>query len=187
MRFIYGNEIRIVHRLDRKTSGILLMGKNLKYAQLLTRFFKEKLIEKTYYAICTNDDNQSEEKNRILNGKKILINKALKSKLIGGEEKIIIDDENGDEAISEVEMIKEISQDLLLLKIKPKTGRKHQIRVHLSSIGLPILGDAKYNMKKSIFKNMFLHAGEIKIDQKDLRFEIKCDFPQYFRDLLRIN
>ena len=175
MRSIYSSEIRIVHRLDRKTSGILLMSKNLRYAQLLTKFFKEKLIEKTYYAICENDDESNEEKNKILNNKKIIINRPLKPRLIMGEEKIVIDYEDGDEAISEIELVKKLNKNLFLLKIKPKTGRRHQIRVHLSSVGLPIIGDAKYNVKKFRYKNMFLHAGEIKIDQKDLIFEIKCE------------
>ena len=185
MRSIYSSEIRIVHRLDRKTSGILLMSKNLRYAQLLTKFFKEKLIEKTYYAICENDDESNEEKNKILNNKKIIINRPLKPRLIMGEEKIVIDYEDGDEAISEIELVKKLNKNLFLLKIKPKTGRRHQIRVHLSSVGLPIIGDAKYNVKKFRYKNMFLHAGEIKIDQKDLIFEIKCELPKYFEDLLK--
>jgi 23S rRNA pseudouridine955/2504/2580 synthase len=186
MKFIYGEEIRIVHRLDRKTSGILLMGKNLKYAQILTKLFKEKLIKKTYYAICENDiDNLNQEKKKILNFQKVIIDRSMRSKVFSGEEKIVIDDEYGNEAISEVELIKKIDCNLFLLKIKPKTGRKHQIRVHLSSIGFPILGDTKYNDKKSFCKNMFLHAGEIKISEKDLKFQIKCDLPEYFENLLK--
>ncbi len=182
MRSIYGEEIRIVHRLDRKTSGILLMAKNLQYSQLLTKFFKEKFIEKTYYAICENNEEKNDEKNKILNNKKIIINKPLRSRYILSEDKVVIDYDDGDEAISNIELVKKMHSNLLLLKINPKTGRKHQIRVHLTSIGLPILGDAKYNSKQSHYKNMFLHAGEIKINQKDLKFEIKCELPKYFVD-----
>lgn len=187
MRFFYGNEIRIVHRLDKETSGILLMAKNLKYAQFLTKLFKEKTIEKTYYAICEDNTIFHEEKRRIIEKQIVEINKPLKSKKIGGEEKIVIDFEDGDEAISYIKLEKHLSDNLFLLEIKPKTGRKHQIRAHLNSIELPILGDKKYNLnyKKLNQKNMFLHAGKIKIEEKNLKFEIECNLPEYFLDLIQ--
>ncbi len=181
MRYIYGDEIRIVHRLDKETSGALMMAKNLHYSQLITKFFKEKLVEKKYYAICDDDDVSNEMKSRILQNKKVIINAPLKSKIFSNEEKMSVDFENGDEAISEIQLIKKNHDGLLLLQINPKTGRKHQIRAHLSFIGLPIIGDKKYNKNKSIkYKNLFLHSSEISIKQKELNFSIKCPLPDYF-------
>ena len=147
----------LVHRLDRATSGILLLARNSKTAQILTDHFRNKTITKTYLALVKGIPKQQSGK----------IDIPLLKKYQNNQEKVYADKENGKEAITFYKVIKQY-QDHCLLELKPITGRTHQIRVHLKEIGHPIIGDFKYagnkNLVKGSKKRLHLHAYQIQIE-----------------------
>ena len=146
--FIYSKPF-VVHRIDKETSGILIVAKNRKYAQLFTSLFRIRKIHKTYLAITYGEISKSIKKLE-----DNLVNYDNKKKTI-------------QKAITYVKIIK-TSKNFSLLELNPLTGRKHQIRKQLYNIGHPVVGDKKYFIKKDKNKNLFLHAYKIKfmIDEK---------------------
>jgi 23S rRNA pseudouridine1911/1915/1917 synthase len=124
----------IVHRLDKDTTGVLLAAKTLVAQQKLIQDFSGRKMEKTYLAICVG---------RPMNG---VINAPIGRHPTHRKEMAILAD--GREAISEVQTIA-FNDQVSLVLIRPKTGRTHQIRVHLKHIGCPILGDPIYGSHKA--------------------------------------
>jgi 23S rRNA pseudouridine1911/1915/1917 synthase len=126
-----------VHRLDFATTGILLVGKTADSIRRLTRLFENKEIHKCYYAVTMGSMNP-----------------------VG----IIDQDIEGKEATSHYEQVTSVNsprfKQLNLVKLLPKTGRRHQLRIHLSGMGNPILGDRDYSPEHLILKGkgMYLHA-----------------------------
>lgn len=140
------------HRLDRNTSGLVIYAKNLIALQELEDLFKDKVeIKKEYQALVVGHLDSKQEINKPL----------LKDEKTG----LVKVNKLGKEAITVVEPIKYIG-DFTLVNVTILTGRTHQIRVHLSSIGYPIIGDAKYGdfkVNKEFrdlykFENQWLHA-----------------------------
>lgn len=148
----YNKEARIVHRLDRETSGVMIITKNKLTARNITKLFADSKIEKIYYAIVENKSNDFKHSGYI-EGDLVKDIKFQKMVLIEGTSDVK----------TYYEVLKK-NQDYILLKVIPKTGKMHQIRVHLASIGYPIIGDKKYNGKP--FNRMMLHAYSIKFDEK---------------------
>ncbi len=157
-----------VHRLDKETSGVFILAKNRETAQLLTSLFRLRKVHKTYLAICNNEI----EKNKgIL--KNDLIRYDNKKKITERAETIykVIDKNNSSS----------------LVKMKPITGRKHQLRKQFFMIGHSILGDKKYNSQnntRSIGKNLMLHSYEIKFMINEKKFTFRASIPKYFKKML---
>ncbi len=139
----------VVHRLDKETSGIIVFAKdNFSYWSLIEQF-KNRIIKKEYYAIV---EGKFPEKKKIV------------------EFKVFPDKENptkmkvhflkGKDALTEIE-VEKYSENYTLLKIKPITGRTHQIRLTLSYLGYPIIGDEKYGRKNNLIGRMALHSYRI--------------------------
>ena len=158
-----------VHRLDKDTSGIFIIAKNRETAQLFTSLFRLRKVHKIYLAICHgeilkrkgewNDDLIRYEKNKPI---------AEKAK-----------------TFYEV-----LDQNSLctLIKMKPITGRKHQLRKQLYSIGHPIYGDQKYNLGnkfKGINKNLMLHSYQIKFIINNNKYSYKALLPDHFKKFLK--
>lgn len=126
-----------VHRLDYATTGVLLVGKTSSSIRALNRMFEDKKVEKTYYAVTIGEMNDRGKITSEIDGKKSQSNyklfKSVSSKRFG---------------------------KLNLVKLKPLTGRRHQLRKHLSSIDNPILGDKEYGIENLILsgKGLYLHA-----------------------------
>ena len=163
-----GEFYHIVHRLDKDTSGILLIAKHREASIILGKGFKEKLIDKTYLALVSGDVEK--QKGRIA----LPISSRRSA---GGAEKMTIDSQKGKISVTEYKVIKKISDKATLLEINPKTGRKHQIRVHLAHLKIPIVGDGKYGGTNSFIegmpKTLCLHA--YKLSHKEGYFpEITC-------------
>ena len=164
-----GKRFYLVHRLDRDTSGVLLLAKSKQSAEFLSNCFKRKDIEKTYLALlCGN-----------LTKKSGVINIPLKKKTVGKMEKVYPDFTDGKEAISNYKLIKNYD-DCCLVEFKPITGRTHQLRVHAKEIGHPIVGDFKYGGKKAMIREiadrLCLHAQKIEIQEyfgKNLTVEVE--------------
>ena len=167
--------LKLVHRIDKDISGILLLAKSKEIARNLTRLFRENQIKKKYLTIVIGKFSKNKGE----------INVPIIKKTIGGIEKMDIDyssDEISETSYKVIDHKKELS----LLEVFPKTGRKHQIRVHFYSISKPILGDNKYflvNKNKKILKRkkMYLHAREISFKLNNNKYKFKADLPNYFK------
>jgi 23S rRNA pseudouridine1911/1915/1917 synthase len=134
VRALWGNEANLVHRLDKETSGLVMASKNKFSESILKRAFQDKEIQKKYLALVKGHLNKE-----LTIKKPIAVNKDEKIKV-----KVKIDDE-GKESITIIKPIKKINNNTLVECI-PLTGRQHQIRVHLYSIGHPIVGDPLYGV-----------------------------------------
>ena len=164
----------IVHRLDKETSGVLIVAKNREYAQLFTSLFRIRKMHKTYIAI--------------VHGKVLKKITTLKDDLISYEnEKKIIQN-----AISHLRILKS-SADYTYVELNPITGRKHQLRKQLYNIGNPILGDDKYfinrraDKTKLKSKNLMLHAYKIKFMINNTQFNFKAEYNEVFENFLKKN
>ncbi len=171
--FVLLKKFQLVHRLDKDTSGILLIAKNSKSAEFLIDAFKNKTVEKTYLALVRGIPKK-------VSGS---INIPLRKKLLGKNEKVSPDFESGKEAITEFKILKNFT-DHSLLELKPLTGRTHQLRVHCKELGHPILNDVKYGgkevLRKDLCKRMCLHAYKIELqDYFGKKLEIKTSLPEF--------
>ena len=161
----------IVHRLDKETSGILIIAKNREYAQLFTSLFRIRKIHKTYLAIT-----YGKVKNSIKTMKDNLIYYENKKKII-------------QKAISNLKILKS-NEYCSFLELNPITGRKHQLRKQLLNIGNPIIGDDKYflnNTKRIKTKCLMLHAYKIKFMIKNVRYNFKAKYNDIFEQFLKNN
>jgi 23S rRNA-/tRNA-specific pseudouridylate synthase len=156
-----------VHRLDRDTSGILLIAKNQNFARKLTELFRENKIKKTYLAAVDGKISHSGT-----------IDNFLIKSLFGNLERMNVS-KTGQRAVTNYRPLK-IIENYTLLELKPKTGRKHQLRVHCADVlRAPILGDIKYNPEPK-YPELFLHAYKIFIE--DWNIKIVADIPRHFSE-----
>lgn len=153
---------RPIHRLDYPTSGLLLIGKTSSTIRALNQLFENKKIKKKYYAITIGKMN-------LKGAIKTYINKKT--------------------AITNYKTIQSVKSNrfefLNLVELSPRTGRRHQLRIHLSSIGNPILGDQEYGIKSLILKGkgLYLHASQLDFTHpitKD-KLSITSNLPKKFK------
>lgn len=177
-----GGEIRpgIVHRLDKDTSGVIVVAKNDKAHINLSEQIKNHEVEKTYLALVKGFVKENEA----------TINMPI-GRSTSNRKKMAVT-QSGKQAITHFKVIKRYKthkQDYALLEVKIETGRTHQIRVHLSQIGYPIVGDSTYSNGKNEWgiEGQCLHAKSLKfkhpITGKEMYIEAKL--PQYYEELLR--
>ncbi len=174
-----GGEIRpgIVHRIDKDTSGILVVAKNDKAHINLSEQIKNHEIEKTYIALVRGIVKENEA----------TINMPI-SRSTKDRKKMAVSRE-GKTAITHFKVLKRFfNSNCTLLEVKIETGRTHQIRVHLAQIKYPIIGDEVYSNGKNEWniKGQCLHAKSLKfkhpITGKEMFLEAKL--PSYFKDLI---
>ena len=161
----------IVHRIDKETSGIFIIAKNRKFAQLFTSLFRIRKIHKTYLALVYGKVN-----NTI---------KSMRDELsyYEGNKKI------SQKAISNLKILKS-NEGFSFVELNPITGRKHQLRKQLLKIGNPIIGDDKYflNDRKRIkTKSLMLHAYKIKFMINNVRYNFKAKYNEAFENFLNKN
>lgn len=130
----------IIHRLDKDTSGIIVIARKKKSFDELKMMFKKRKIQKKYLAVVYGTP---EEKSEIINKPIARTSNYRRQTIASKKTKTKIR-----EAVTKYKLIKELKNNLSLLEVSPKTGRTHQIRVHLFSIGCPIVGDKLYKSKK---------------------------------------
>jgi 23S rRNA pseudouridine1911/1915/1917 synthase len=177
----------IVHRLDKDTTGLIVVAKNQETFLQLKEKFKKREIQKTYFALVFGN---FEEKKGLINAPIARATSYTKQKIAFGKYK-------GDskDAQTEFEVISQyyISNELQisLVKIMPKTGRTHQIRVHMSHIGHPLICDVRYytkNEKKISLdclreynpETFYLHAKELTFNLNNEEYDFKVDLPDRF-------
>ena len=160
----------IVHRLDKETSGVMIVAKNRQYAQLFTSLFRIRKMHKTYLAI-THGSVKADKK-------------LLQDNLVSYEkDKKIIQ-----KAISHLRILKS-NDEYSLLELKPITGRKHQLRKQLYNIGNPIVGDYKYSFnkdaKKFKVKNIMLHSYKIKFMINNIKYNFEAKYGDEFEEFIK--
>lgn len=172
--FSYSERPGIVHRIDKDTSGILIIAKNIKTLSYLSEQFKSRTVHKEYLALVEGiiDKSMTIEKNISRNKK---------------DRKKMGIYENGRYAITYIYPLKWFfgsnKTKYTLLKVIPKTGRTHQIRIHLKSIGHPIIGDKIYSGKKN--DHMLLHAHTLGINIPEIGYKkFEVDVPEYFDEYI---
>ena len=161
----------IVHRIDKDTSGILIIAKNRKFAQLFTSLFRIRKIHKTYLALVYGKVSSSI--------------KTMRDELIYFEN----NKKTLQKAISNLRVIKS-NVGYSYLELNPITGRKHQLRKQLLAIGNPIIGDDKYflNDRKRIkTKDFMLHAYKIKFMINNVQYNFKAKYNKSFENFLNKN
>ncbi len=182
----------IVHRLDKDTSGVLLIAKNQKTFEYLKEQFKNRKIKKTYLALIYGSlkNNEGVIESAIAKSKKDFRKKAVHGELAG---KIR-------EAVTEYKVIKHLMlknkkhqmlDSYTLVEAYPKTGRTHQIRVHFQSIGHPVVCDKLYGPKKQEchfgLSRHFLHAVSLEFDlPSGGRIKIEADLPEDLQNVLNV-
>ena len=156
----------VVHRIDKDTSGVLIVAKNRETAQQLTSLFRIRKIYKTYLALTIGQSQK--------------IKDTIENNLIRyeGNKKIL------ERAVTSYQLL-DANKNYSLFKLKPITGRKHQIRKHLMDLGCPIIGDKKYSFKKQNINNyLMLHAYELKFILNNIKYTFRADVPNYFKSFL---
>jgi len=179
MRSQKGEKPRLVHRIDRDTSGVLVVARTRGAASELTASFRHRDTEKTYWAICKGVPRKREGqistwllKERTPEGDKMRVAKH-------GEP-------DADHAVSKYRVIDQAGQNLSWLELMPITGRTHQLRVHTTHLGNPIIGDPKYfdienwEFPGGVQKKLHLHARKIRIPHPDGGIlEVKAPLPPH--------
>lgn len=168
----------LAHRLDRDTSGVIAVAKNLETKGFLQKQFQERHAHKVYYAIVEGEPQQP---HAIIS---VPLTRNLKYPTT------FIPDPDGREAITEYEVL-DSKNGLSLIKLKPKTGRAHQLRIHMNYIGCPILGDKVYNPKGRKADRMYLHAQSLEItipgepnnQRKIFEAPLPDEFHKYFENI----
>ncbi|MGI6466539.1 MAG: RluA family pseudouridine synthase [Sphaerochaetaceae bacterium] len=144
--FLEEGQIRpgIVHRLDKETSGIMVIALNKQAHENISKQFKDRVVVKEYVALVKG----------VLKQSKLTIDKNIGRDRFNRKKFTTVDSSKGKEAISNVTLLRQIGE-YALVKVNIITGRTHQIRVHLSSLNYPIVGDPLYSRTKG---DMMLHA-----------------------------
>jgi 23S rRNA pseudouridine1911/1915/1917 synthase len=153
----------IHHRLDVNTSGLILFTKRKEANAPVAQAFQERLVQKTYLALSRGKLDEP----KVL---KSFIGPSARNKRVFASIK-----KNGKYAETEIRSV-ERRGDLTLVEAKPKTGRTHQIRVHLSENGLPIIGDQTYGVSHPKAERVMLHAWRLEILGKNFRAALPEDF-----------
>ena len=167
------NKVFIIHRLDKGTSGVIMFAKNMKIKNLYQNNWDKLVINKEYLAITESGIKDSG---------------TIKSSLKENSEGIVYTVKNGGKfAVTSYKKLAG-NKKYDLLKVNIKTGRKNQIRVHLSSIKYPIVGDSKYGSKVNPIKRLCLHSSKLEIinpiTKKKMLF--LSDSPEIFSKLILV-
>ena len=171
---------KLVHRLDKDTSGALLIARSSRAAAHFAKAFSSRTARKVYWAIVVGVPE-------VYDG---FIDLAIAKQPGTGGEKMHVDAKEGSSARTRYRVIDRVGNRAAWVELQPHTGRTHQLRVHMAAIGHPIVGDGKYGGKEAfltgtISRKMHLHARRIRIDHPDGdQIDVRADLPQHFADTL---
>jgi len=170
----------IVHRLDKDTTGVMVIGRSQKAFDALKLLFKERQIAKKYWAVVFGQ----------IVPKKGIIEKDL-ARSTGHKRQVIAHKKTTTKvrpAITEYEVLEEYKK-CSLVEATPKTGRTHQIRLHFFSLGNPIVGDKTYKIKKTLIrfkvKRHLLHAKSLGFELFGEKYDFSANLPNDFGDFLK--
>jgi 23S rRNA pseudouridine955/2504/2580 synthase len=165
--------LELVHRLDRATSGLLMVAKRRSALRRLHEFQRENRIRKSYLALVAGDWPEN----------RMTVDVPLKKNLLRGGERLVTVDPEGKQAVT-LFRIKEQFTDSMLVEAELKTGRTHQIRVHAAHLGTPIIGDDKYGdavlnrrYRELGLNRLFLHAWKLSFTWGEQEKTLKLTAP----------
>ena len=167
---------RLVHRLDKDTSGVLLVARTPGSAAFFSKRFSGRSAKKIYWALVVGVPDIREG----------VIEAPLAKQPGSGGEKMHVDHEGGAPAKTKYRVVESAGKKAAWLELQPMTGRTHQLRVHCAAMGHPIVGDGKYGGKDafltgSISRKMHLHARRLIIDSPDGgKLDVTADLPEHF-------
>lgn len=170
---------RLVHRLDRDTSGVMVLARNRKAAAHLGRSFNGKAARKIYWAVTVGVPELNQGR----------IDLAIRKMPARGGEKMIVDQDEGKRAVTLYSLLERSGNRLAWLAFWPQTGRTHQIRVHAAAMQTPILGDGKYGgtdafvQSDAVPRQLHLHAREISLPHPSGKgvLRVVADLPPHMR------
>lgn len=163
LRFGAKDRPRLVHRLDKDTSGVLCLARNQAAARRLTHAFRAKTAMKIYWALVVGEPKPT-------NG---MIELPIGKQAGRAGEKMVVDHKDGKPAVTRYVTLEKLGRRAALVAMFPVTGRTHQLRVHMAAIGTPILGDGKYGgaeaflQGEGVSRKLHLHARAIRIPDTD--------------------
>ena len=172
---------KLVHRLDKDTSGVLLLARTSRAAAHFARAFSSRTARKVYWAIVTGVPS-------IEDG---MIELPIAKQPGTGGEKMHVDEKEGSPARTRYRVIERAGNRACWVELQPYTGRTHQLRVHMAAIGHPIVGDGKYGggeafLSGTISRKMHLHARRLRVDHPDGgQIDVVADVPDHIADTLR--
>ena len=175
-----GNRPKLVHRLDKDTSGVLLVARSARAAGHFAKAFSGRTARKVYWALVVGVPSLEEGQ----------IDAPLAKQPGTGGEKMHVDQDNGLPARTRYRLIDRAGNRAAWVELQPLTGRTHQLRAHMAAIGHPIVGDAKYGgieafLTGGISRKMHLHARRLKVDAMDGKpIDMTADLPDHFRESL---
>ena len=156
----------LVHRLDKETSGLMIIAKNLKYTRFFGQLFKSQKLKKTYLAIC---DGMPKLKESYVD---LNINSNTTEKII---------------KTKTFYKVLSYNDKTSLIKFEPKTGKKHQLRLVAKNLGCPIVGDLKYNLSQNKHReNLKLNAFMLEFNIEENEFKITSALPKDFTNYLKL-
>ena len=159
-------DYNLVHRLDKDTTGLLIIAKNLKYTKIFGKLFKTQKLNKTYLALCNGKPKMNES----------FVDLEIKSK-----------DQNKKTITKTHYKLLSHKNNISLIKFNPKTGKKHQLRIVAKNLGCPIIGDKKYNLNQLKQKeNLKLNAHKLEFVIGNEEFNFISVLPKDFVDFLNL-
>lgn len=172
---------RLVHRLDKDTSGVLLIARTPGSAAHFSKKFAGRSAKKIYWALVMGVPEVREG----------TIDAPLAKQPGTGGEKMHVDHENGQPAKTKYRVVDKAGDKAAWVELEPLTGRTHQLRVHLAAMGHPIVGDGKYGgrdafLTGAVSRKMHLHARRLIIDEpavggkKSGKLDVTADLPEHF-------
>jgi 23S rRNA pseudouridine955/2504/2580 synthase len=171
---------KLVHRLDKDTSGVLLLARTPRAAAFFSKAFSGRTARKVYWALVVGVPSVEDG----------LIDLPIAKQPGTGGEKMHVDEAEGQPSRTRYRVVERAGNRAAWVELQPHTGRTHQLRVHMAAIGHPIVGDGKYAgqdafLTGSISRKLHLHARRLRIDHPDGgRIEISAEPPEHFRESL---
>ena len=163
LRFGHGERPRLVHRLDKDTSGALVLARDAAAARWLTAAFRGQDAQKLYWAMVIGEPQPRQGQ----------VDLPLAKRPGRAGEKMAVDHESGKRAISRYTVVENLARKVSFVAMTPVTGRTHQLRVHMAEIGVPVLGDGKYGGKEAflvgdgVSRKLHLHARRLRLCRPD--------------------
>ncbi|MFC3227641.1 pseudouridine synthase [Marinibaculum pumilum] len=171
---------RLVHRLDKDTSGVLVLARSAAVAAKLAAAFRGRDARKVYWAVTAGVPQQPEGR---------IVMPLVKAGRPGGQ-RVQVDDEEGQAAVTDYRVLDRAARRAALVELQPLTGRTHQLRVHCAQIGAPILGDGKYggaaaHLPGGVARRLHLHARRITMPHPAGGvLDVAAELPEHMRETI---
>jgi 23S rRNA pseudouridine1911/1915/1917 synthase len=166
----------IVHRLDKDTSGLMIIPRTNHAHATLTEMFKQRKIQKTYLALVLGHPEREGTIDYFIGRHPTIKNKmhhfSQTTKRTSSKD-----------AVTHYQVL-QYFKDYSLVKVKPVTGRTHQIRVHFAALGYPLLADFVYGQKSKIIKRHALHAHQLEFEYEGQKYQFTSELPQDLQNVL---